>query len=132
MASGLRPPVVDEVFVAGDASGHCLPLTGEGIRTAVLAGFKCGELLRGILEGRLTPEQAAVEYRLFVDSSRSKFRALLVGNVALLALPLPVIAALAKIFANPKPLQLFMTRYLNLFATRTCELSVPQPALPRM
>ncbi len=132
LASGLRPPVVDEVFVAGDASGHCLPLTGEGIRTAVLAGFKCGELLRGILEGRLTPEQAAVEYRLFVDSSRSKFRALLVGNVALLALPLPVIAALAKIFANPKPLQLFMTRYLNLFATRTCELSVPQPALPRM
>ena len=32
----LRPAAEDGVFFAGDSAGHCLPLSGEGIRTAVL------------------------------------------------------------------------------------------------
>src|SRR5712692_7909302 len=87
LASGLRAPVVEGVFVVGDASGHCLPLTGEGIRTAVLGGFRCGELIEGVLSGELTPGEAATAYRAFVEGSRRTFRRLLWGNLALLALP---------------------------------------------
>ncbi len=32
----LRPAVEDGVFFVGDSAGHCLPLTAEGIRTALL------------------------------------------------------------------------------------------------
>src|SRR5574337_1971578 len=63
LASGLRSRVVEGVFVVGDASGHCLPLTGEGIRTAVLAGFKCGETLGRVLGGALSRTQAGKQYQ---------------------------------------------------------------------
>ena len=38
----LRPAVEDGVFFAGDSAGHCLPLSGEGIRTAFYFGIACG------------------------------------------------------------------------------------------
>ena len=35
----LRSAVEDGVFFAGDSAGHCLPLTAEGIRTALYFGL---------------------------------------------------------------------------------------------
>ena len=116
LASGLRSPVVDGVFVVGDASGHCLPLTGEGIRTAVLGGFQCGELLRRVLGGELSRRQAENHYQKFTERSRRKFKALLWGNRALLALPLLAIGHAAKGLSYPRLLQLFMQRYLSIFS----------------
>jgi len=115
LASGLRPAIVDGVFVAGDASGHCLPLTGEGIRTAVLAGFTCGALLRRVLDGELTPDHAAAEYQAFLAKSRRKFRALTWANLALLALP-RLAATTAKILGRPGLLEPFLAHYLDVFA----------------
>ena len=54
----LRPAVEDGVFFAGDSAGHCLPLTAEGIRTALYFGLACGRELRAVLDGRRTREQA--------------------------------------------------------------------------
>jgi flavin-dependent dehydrogenase len=116
LASGLRSTVVDGVFVVGDASGHCLPLTGEGIRTALLGGFRCGELLQRVLEGQLTVKEAEIQYRGFIEHSRQKFRALLWSNGALLALPLPVIGYVTKWLSRPRPQEMFMQRYLSIFA----------------
>jgi len=130
IASGLREPVVGEVFVAGDASGHCLPLTGEGIRTAVLGGFRCGELLRGVLEGTMAAEQAAAAYRAFVGSSRRKFRALLWGNLAVLALPRPGVGVLARLLGRPGPLQWIMRHYLAIFAAGMPAHAGPETVLP--
>ena len=48
----LRPATDDGVFFAGDSAGHCLPLTAEGIRTALYFGIACGRELRAVLEGR--------------------------------------------------------------------------------
>ena len=48
----LRAAVEDEVFFAGDSAGHCLPLTAEGIRTALYFGLACGRELRAVLDGR--------------------------------------------------------------------------------
>ena len=42
----LRPAAADGVFFAGDSAGHCLPLSGEGIRTAFYFGIACGRELR--------------------------------------------------------------------------------------
>ena len=42
----LRPATESGVFFAGDSAGHCLPLTAEGIRTALYFGIACGRELR--------------------------------------------------------------------------------------
>ena len=47
----LRPAAEDGVFFAGDSAGHCLPLSGEGIRTAFYFGIACGRELRGVVAG---------------------------------------------------------------------------------
>jgi len=42
----LRPAVQDGIFFVGDSAGHCLPLTAEGIRTALYFGLACARELR--------------------------------------------------------------------------------------
>jgi menaquinone-9 beta-reductase len=73
----LRPAVEDGVFFAGDSAGHCLPLTAEGIRTALYFGLACGRELRAVLEGRRMREQALARYGAFSDAHARKYRWLL-------------------------------------------------------
>jgi flavin-dependent dehydrogenase len=73
----LRPAVEDQVFFAGDSAGHCLPLTAEGIRTALYFGLACGRELRAVIEGRATREQALARYGAFSDRHARKYRWLL-------------------------------------------------------
>ena len=58
----IRPATEDGIFFAGDSAGHCLPLTAEGIRTALYFGLACGRELRTVLEGGQTREQALESY----------------------------------------------------------------------
>ena len=44
----LRAATEDGVFFVGDSAGHCLPLTAEGIRTALYFGLACGRELRAV------------------------------------------------------------------------------------
>jgi flavin-dependent dehydrogenase len=73
----LRPAIEDGVFFAGDSAGHCLPLTAEGIRTALYFGLACGRELSAVLDGRQTREQALARYGAFSDSHERKYRWLL-------------------------------------------------------
>ncbi|HWD11017.1 MAG TPA: NAD(P)/FAD-dependent oxidoreductase [Solirubrobacteraceae bacterium] len=73
----LRPAVEDGVFFAGDSAGHCLPLTAEGIRTALYFGLACGRELRAVIERRATREQALARYAAFSDAHARKFAWLL-------------------------------------------------------
>jgi flavin-dependent dehydrogenase len=73
----LRPAVEDEVFFVGDSAGHCLPLTAEGIRTALYFGLACGRELRAVLEGKRTRTEALTRYGSFSDSHAWKFAGLL-------------------------------------------------------
>jgi menaquinone-9 beta-reductase len=73
----LRDATEDGVFFVGDSAGHCLPLTAEGIRTALYFGIACGRELRSVLEGRQTREQALVRYHQFSASHARPFRWLL-------------------------------------------------------
>jgi flavin-dependent dehydrogenase len=70
----LRDAVEDSVFFAGDSAGHCLPLTAEGIRTALYFGLACGRELRAVVKGERTREQALSRYGAFSHSHERKYR----------------------------------------------------------
>jgi flavin-dependent dehydrogenase len=73
----LRRGTEGGVFFAGDSAGHCLPLSAEGIRTALYFGIALGRELRAVVEGRQTRERAMSAYAEFNDSHEWKFRSLL-------------------------------------------------------
>ena len=73
----LRPAAADGIFFAGDSAGHCLPLTAEGIRTALYFGIACGRELRSVVEGTTGREEALRSYAAFSASHRWKFEAML-------------------------------------------------------
>jgi flavin-dependent dehydrogenase len=70
----LRDATEDAVFFVGDSAGHCLPLTAEGIRSALYFGLACGRQLRAVVERRRTREQALAAYHAFSASHEWKFR----------------------------------------------------------
>ena len=70
----LRDATENGVFFAGDSAGHCLPLTAEGIRTAMYFGIACGRELRAVVEGRRRRDQALARYHAFSASHALPFR----------------------------------------------------------
>ncbi len=69
----LRPATEDGVFFVGDSAGHCLPLTAEGIRTALYFGLACGRELRRVIAGEQSREQALARYHRFSADHASPF-----------------------------------------------------------
>jgi flavin-dependent dehydrogenase len=99
----LRAAIEDRVFFVGDSAGHCLPLTAEGIRTALYFGLACGRELRAVLEGRQTHAQALARYGAFSDAHERKYRWLLnvqrtIGQLT----PSRSITALARLMENER------------------------------
>jgi flavin-dependent dehydrogenase len=70
----LRDATEDGIFFAGDSAGHCLPLTAEGIRTALYFGLACGRELRAVLDGRQSREQALARYHAFSAEHEWRFK----------------------------------------------------------
>ena len=70
----LRDATDGGVFFVGDSAGHCLPLTAEGIRTALYFGIACGRELRTVVEGAQSREQALARYHAFSASHAMPFR----------------------------------------------------------
>ena len=69
----LRPATEDGIFFAGDSAGHCLPLTAEGIRTALYFGIACGRELRRVIAGEQTRAQALARYHQFSADHAAPF-----------------------------------------------------------
>src|SRR5919109_2241822 len=69
----LRPATEDGVFFVGDSAGHCLPLTAEGIRTALYFGIACGREIAAVLDERQSPGAALRRYHEFSASHRLEF-----------------------------------------------------------
>jgi len=69
----IREATENGVFFTGDSAGHCLPLTAEGIRTALYFGIACGRELADVVSGRQTKAAALARYGAFSASHRSKF-----------------------------------------------------------
>jgi flavin-dependent dehydrogenase len=69
----LRDGTEDGIFFVGDSAGHCLPLTAEGIRTALYFGLACGRELAAVISGHQTREQALQRYHAFSASHARPF-----------------------------------------------------------
>jgi menaquinone-9 beta-reductase len=110
----LRAATEDGVFFAGDSAGHCLPLTAEGIRTALYFGIACGRELRAVLAGRRDRAEALRRYHAFSAGHRAKFEAMLAAQRAVRHLHGRPMDALARAFARPEPAQWAFRHYLEI------------------
>lgn len=130
------PAVSDDVFRVGDAAGHCLPLTGEGIRPALYFGAKLGRLVQGILLEEWDEAEARARYQLLAGLHLLPHRGLLAAQRVLPALPLGGIKVVGEVIRRPAILDWLMRTYWSAFDPREFSWStelepVPRP-LPRM
>jgi flavin-dependent dehydrogenase len=109
----LRPAAEDGVFFVGDSAGHCLPLSGEGIRTAFYFGIAAGRELRAVLAGERTAEAALAAYGAFSARHGHAFR--LLGRLQrwIPALPPRALTALIAVAGRPRPCRWAFGRYLG-------------------
>lgn len=119
-----RDPVADGVLFAGDAAGHALPLTLEGIRPAVFFGAAAGRLVAAVLDGRLTPDEAHRRYRALHDAHLGGYGRLLRAQRWVRLVPdaakrLALRRWLGPASATPRPFRL--TRYLDVLRAERLE-----------
>ena len=110
----LRPAVEDGVFFAGDAAGHCLPLSGEGIRTALYFGLACGRELRSVLAGEKTRDEALRAYGEFSASHARAFSIALRLQRLIPALPPRVLTALLAVVGRRRVCRRAFSWYLRI------------------
>ena len=110
----LRPAAEDGIFFAGDSAGHCLPLTAEGIRTALYFGLACGRELRAAVEGRSSRDQALRRYAAFSASHRHAFEMLLRVQRLAPRLPPPVFWELIRAMGNKRLVDWSWGHYLRI------------------
>jgi flavin-dependent dehydrogenase len=110
----LRPATEDGVFFAGDSAGHCLPVTAEGIRTALYFGLACGRELRAVVAGEQTREQALARYHAFSAEHRFAFDSLLKVQRAIPRLHPRVLAQLVRLISRRRVVDYAFGRYLRI------------------
>lgn len=114
----LRKVVEGEIFRVGDAAGQCLPLTGEGVRPALVFGQKCGEIIEEILAGETTLETGLKKYQNFVLAKRVKYEGMYFLERFFTSLPEKFFYPLAWL-ASKKPLTDFILKnYLAIIEGR--------------
>ncbi len=110
----LRRGTEGGVFFAGDSAGHCLPLSAEGIRTALYFGIALGRELRGVLDGWQDREQAAARYAEFNDSHEWKFRWMLRVQHLVPRIPPRLLGPLARLLGAKRFVEWSFGHYLRI------------------
>ena len=110
----LRPPTEAGVFFVGDSAGQCLPLTAEGIRTALYYGIAVGREMQAVHEGRRSRQQAAANYTELHDSHRTGFRILLFVQKLLPWIPVRLLGPAFRIYKTQRLIDLTFNAYLEL------------------
>jgi len=110
----LREATEDGVFFCGDSAGHCLPLTAEGIRTALYFGIACGRELRAVVEGRATREQALRRYHRFSAQHEWKFRWMLRTQRLVPRVPARALGAALRAMASRRFVDWSFGHYLEI------------------
>jgi flavin-dependent dehydrogenase len=110
----LRRATEGGVFFAGDSAGHCLPLTAEGIRTALYFGIALGRELRAVVEGRQDRERAAARYAAFSDSHEWKFRWMLRVQRLIPRLPPRLLGPLIRLLGRRRFVEWSFGHYLRI------------------
>jgi flavin-dependent dehydrogenase len=123
----LRPAAEDGVFFVGDSAGHCLPLSGEGIRPAFYFGIACGRELRAVLAGERGREEALARYGAFSARHARTFALALRLQRLLPALPPRVLTALLAVMGRERACRRAFGWYLDQAHPRFAAAS-PRPA----
>jgi menaquinone-9 beta-reductase len=110
----LRRATEGGVFFAGDSAGHCLPLTAEGIRTALYFGIVLGRELRGVVEGRQDRERAAARYAEFHDAHEWKFRWMLRAQRLVPRIPPRLLAPMIRLLGAKRFVDWSFGHYLRI------------------
>jgi flavin-dependent dehydrogenase len=110
----LRRATEGGVFFAGDSAGHCLPLTAEGIRTALYFGAALGRELRAVVEGRQSREAAAAAYASFHDSHEWKFRWMLRAQRLVPRIPPRLLGPLIRLLGSKRFVDWSFGHYLRI------------------
>jgi flavin-dependent dehydrogenase len=123
----LRPATEGGVFFAGDSAGHCLPLTAEGIRTALYFGIVLGRELRTVLEGRQSRERAAARYAEFNDAHEWKFRWMLRVQRLLPRIPARLQRAIVRLCGGKRFVDWSFGHYLRIAPPDFAPLAADPP-----
>jgi flavin-dependent dehydrogenase len=123
----IRPATERGVFFAGDSAGHCLPLTAEGIRTALYFGLACGRELRDVIEGRQSRDQALARYGRFSEKHRWKFEWMLRVQRIVPRIPVAMLPAVLGVMGRKRLVDWSFDHYLRI-AHPDFALASPAPA----
>lgn len=108
-------PGAGRLFAVGDSAGHCLPLTGEGIRCALHAGWLVGSLASGVLAGHFTLEAAHRRYGEYLRAQRGRVAFLSAAAECAVRWP-PALRELAlAAWSHPVLRRTFLRHYLGTF-----------------
>jgi flavin-dependent dehydrogenase len=110
----LRRGTEGGAFFVGDSAGHCLPLSAEGIRTALYFGIALGRALRGVVEGKQTREEAAAAYASFHDSHEWKFKWMLRVQKLIPRVPPRILAPAIRLMASKRFVDWSFDHYLRI------------------
>jgi menaquinone-9 beta-reductase len=111
----LRDAVEDGVFFVGDSAGHCLPLTAEGIRTALYFGLACGRELHEVLASRATDAEALERYGAFSAAHARKFACMLAAQRAVgLLTPTRAVAGMVRALEHRRLAHWIFNHYLAI------------------
>ncbi len=108
----LRPAAEDGVFFVGDSAGHCLPLSGEGIRTAFYFGIAAGREIRAVLDGG-DKAAALARYGAFSRKHAPAFAYALALQRLIPRLPPRALTALLSVMGREKPCRRAFDWYLE-------------------
>jgi flavin-dependent dehydrogenase len=107
----LREGAEDGVFFVGDSAGHCLPLSGEGIRTAFHFGIAAGRELRAALGG---DPAALSRYGAFSRRHAPVYAYALALQRLIPRLPPRTLTALLRVLGREKPCRRAFGWYLAI------------------
>ncbi len=109
----LRAATEPGTFFVGDSAGHCFPLSGEGIRTALYFGVACGRELRAVHAGEQPLERALVRYHEFSASHGRAFRRALALQRLLPVIPPRALTVALKLFGAQRIVDRAFSWYLR-------------------
>lgn len=112
--STLIEPVRDGMMLVGDSAGMCLPVSGEGIRPALVFGQVAGRLAERVRTGELALPDALRAYRAAVADRARGYRVLERLQAALNVLPDPLFAVFARSVASRRVLPWAVRAYWNV------------------
>ena len=110
----LRRATEGGVFFVGDSAGHCLPLSAEGIRTALYFGIALGRELRAVVEGRQGRDDAAAHYAEFHDAHEWKFRWMLRVQKLIPKVPPRILGPMIRLFGAKRFIDWSFGHYLRI------------------